>query len=301
MKFGSKQIVRPLRHDLTVIETPEYLSPSSSATFDGCALKWKFKYVDRLPDPSGQAALVGSFVHLVLEHLCQLPNKLRTKDQAKLIAKELWPTFELEEDYTALELNEAEARAFRWQSWIATEGLWSLEDPADVEVVSTEQKVKTNLNGVPFKGIVDRVDRINGELVISDYKSGKLPGSRWRNDKIQQVMLYAAAIAETGDETPTRARLLYLGQRSLEVSVTERRLEKSKEELGQIWENVQAACTTEDFEPKPSVLCGWCSFVESCPAGQKEIDKRFKAGKMPGHAPALKTLEYEVHTLKKVA
>lgn len=284
-----------------MIPSPEYLSPSSSSTFDGCALKWKFKYVDRLPDPSGKAALVGSFVHLVLENLCQLPNKLRTKDQAKSIAKELWPAFTLEEDYQALELDDTEARSFKWQSWIATEGLWNLEDPADVEVVSTEQKVMTDLGGVPFKGIVDRVDRIDGELVISDYKSGKLPGSRWRNDKIQQVMLYAAAIAATGDETPGRARLLYLGQRSLEVSVTERRLEKSMEELGGIWQNVQTACRTEKFKPSPSVLCGWCSFVESCPQGQKEIDKRLRAGKMPTHAPALQILKLEPKTPAKAA
>ena len=63
-----------------------------------------------------------------------------------------------------------------------------------MEVVSTEQKIQVELGSVPFVGVIDRVDRIGADLVVSDYKSGTLPGYRWRHDKIQQVMLYAAAL-----------------------------------------------------------------------------------------------------------
>lgn len=267
-------------------ETPKYLSPSSAASFDGCPRRWKFKYVDRLPEPSGQAALVGSFAHLVLEHLCGLPAPLRTLDQAKALARQLWDDFATDEDYQSLELDEDDSRSFRWQSWQAIAGLWQLEDPAMVDVVSTEEKVTATLGEVPFLGIIDRVDRVNGKLTVSDYKSGTLPGVQWREDKIQQVLLYAAALAEHCGEEPAVARLLYLGQRIVDVPVTPRRLEDTVGQLGSTWANIETACGDDEFVAKSGVLCGWCPYAAQCPEGRAELTMRAAAGKLPAHAPA---------------
>ncbi len=267
-------------------DLPAHLSPSSAAAFDGCPRRWKFKYVDKLREPSGQPAVVGSFAHTVLEHLCGLPNKHRTQAQAKALARQLWPEVEADPQFQELELGEDESRAFRWQSWLAIAGLWDLEDPAEVDVVATEQKVTANLADVPFLGIIDRVDRINGSLVVSDYKSGTLPGVRFRDDKIQQVMLYAAALDATGDEQPDRARLLYLGQKILDVHVTDRRLEDSTQQLNDTWVSIGSACQSDTFDATPTVLCGWCPFVVDCPEGTADLVKRQAAGKLPAHAPA---------------
>lgn len=266
-------------------DLPQHLSPSSASAFDGCPRRWKFKYVDRLPEPSGQAAVVGTFAHTVLEHLCGLPTEHRTQEQAKALARQLWPEIEGDDDFQALELADDEARAFRWQAWLAIVGLWDLEDPSLVDVVATEQKVKATLGDVPFLGIIDRVDRLDGKLVVSDYKSGTLPGVRFRDDKIQQVMLYAAALDATGDETPDKARLLYLGQKILDVNVTERRLEEATGLLGETWVSVNQSCASDTFEAKPGVLCGWCPFASDCPEGHAEIVRRQAAGKLPAHAP----------------
>lgn len=267
-------------------DLPPYLSPSSAGAFDGCPRRWMFKYVERRPEPSGQAAIVGSFVHEVLEALCGLDPHERTQDRAKLIARDLWPTVELDPDYLALELTDEDARAFRWQSWLAVTGLWHLEDPAEVEILSTEQKVTAELAGVPFLGIIDRVDRINGGLVISDYKSGSLPGARWRGDKMQQVLLYAGAFEQVDGQQPERARLLYLGQRILEITVTTPKIEDAARQLATTWEGIEAACASDRFDAKPGVLCGWCPFASECPEGRAELVRREAAGKLPSHAPA---------------
>ncbi|MGI9597311.1 MAG: RecB family exonuclease [Acidimicrobiales bacterium] len=267
-------------------DLPQHLSPSSATAFEGCPRRWRFKYVERQPEPSGQAALVGSFAHRVLELLCELPGAGRTIDRAKALAKQAWPEFETDEDYVSLALDADGARAFRWQAWLAIAGLWDIEDPAKVDVVSTEQKVHVELGPVPFVGIVDRVDRIGGKLVVSDYKSGTLPGARWRHEKIRQVMLYAAALQESTGEVPDRARLLYLGQRILDVRVTERRLEEAVGSLSDVWDGIGAACADDSFEPRPTVLCGWCPFIDQCPEGQAELARRVDAGSMPAHAPA---------------
>lgn len=271
---------------VNVAELPDYLSPSSASSFEGCPRRWKFKYVDRLPEPSGEAALVGSFAHLVLEHLCQLHGAERTLDAAKRLARSLWATFELDEDYISLELTPDNARAFRWNAWQCIAGLWELEDPATVEVVSTEEKVRTTLGDVPFVGIIDRVDQVNDELVVTDYKSGTLPGIRWRDDKIQQVLLYAAALhAETG-EMPRSARLIYLKQSIVDIPVTQVKIDDAIGQLSATWAGLSSACAADQFEANPGVLCGWCPFAAECPEGHAELTRREAAGKLPAHAPA---------------
>ncbi|MFV0524301.1 MAG: RecB family exonuclease [Acidimicrobiales bacterium] len=267
-------------------EQPAHLSPSSASAFHQCPRRWKFKYVDRQPEPSGEAALVGTFAHRVLELLGGLPAPLRTLDQAKALAKEAWPDFAAEEDYGALDHDDAAGRAFRWQAWLAINGLWTLEDPANVHIVSTEQKVAVDLGDVPFVGVIDRVDRNGDELVVTDYKSGTLPRVRYRGEKIQQVMLYAAALARLTGDAPHRARLLYLGQRIIEVAVTDRRLEEVEAELASTWNAVTTACTTDGFDPNPGILCGWCPFVDQCVEGRAELERRAEAGTLPAHAPA---------------
>jgi RecB family exonuclease len=267
-------------------DLPSHLSPSSASTFEQCPRRWRFKHVDQQPEPSGQAALVGSFAHRVLELLCGLPAAHRTVDQGKALAKEIWPDFAEEPDYLALDLDEPAARAFRWQAWLSIAGLWDIEDPAGVDVVATEQKVTVELDDVPFVGIIDRVDRHADRLIVSDYKSGILPDIRWRAGKLHQVMLYAAALTRTAREQPDRARLLYLGQRIVEVAVTDRRIEEAEAKLAETWANVSSACTSEQFAPNPGVLCGWCPFASQCPEGREELAQRAAAGTLPAHAPA---------------
>ncbi len=266
---------------------PSYVSPSSAASFEGCPRRWEFKYIQRLAEPSHQAALVGSFAHIVLEELCELDPVQRTQSEAKSIAKRLWPEFAEDEDYQSLELGQDDARSFRWQAWLAIAGLWDIEDPANVNVVSTEQKITTSLGDVPFVGIIDRVDRTDGQLVVSDYKSGTLPGRRWRDDKVQQVMLYAAALESSTGEQPERARLLYLGQQILDVNVTANRLSEATGQLSDTWTSIEQACSSDEFDAKPSVLCGWCPFVTQCEPGKKEVVSRHEQGKFPTHAPSL--------------
>ncbi len=270
----------------SMADIPPHLSPSSASSFDGCPRRWKFKYVDRLPEPPGQAAVVGTFAHTVLESLCGLTQAERTKDQAKVLARELWSEHEESVEHQSLNLSDEQSRAFRWQAWLAIAGLWDLEDPATVDIVATEQKVTAALQGVPFLGIIDRLEREGEKLIVSDYKSGKVPAVRWRDDKIQQVMLYAAAVSQDQEEQPERVRLLYLGQEVLDYAVTDRRIEEATDKLAATWSNIGTACTSETFEATPTVLCGWCPFAAKCPEGLAELTRRQDSGNLLPHAPA---------------
>ena len=274
---------------------PPYLSPSSSSTFNSCQKRWEFRYIHRLADPPGEAAIAGTFAHQVLELLMEEPGEARTIDRAKLIAREVWPeTAELEE-FKALGFDEAEERRFRWLAWTAIEGLWKIEDPTKVVVVANEQKVDTHLGDVPFRGIVDRLERSESSpdsaLIVSDYKSGKAPSPRFADGRLEQVLLYAAAIEASTGERPTSARLLYLGQSIIEAEVTEQSISHAVGSLGETWVAVNTAVETNEFKASPGPLCGWCPYAGNCPEGLSELENRHIAGRIRSSAPSLRFLE----------
>ena len=269
---------------------PKYLSPSSASSYRECARRWKFRYVDRLPDPPGEAAVTGTFAHMVLEKLMQEPVEGRTVDRAKELARELWPNMENHRDYRSLALDDEASRNFRWNGWRAIEGLWDLEDPRQVKIAATEQDVRVEINGVPFRGIIDRVDETDEGLVVTDYKSGKAPSERFSSNYATQMLLYAAALTELEGRKPAKAQLLYLGQKVVEVEITDENLAEAVEELRATWLAIMESCITQEFEASTGPLCGWCPFVAECPEGTAEVLHRDKAGKLRSDAPALERI-----------
>lgn len=270
---------------------PPYLSPSSASTFRSCPRRWKFRYIDRRPDPAGEAALAGTFAHRVLELLLQEHTGLRTLERARQLARDVWPETRDDPDFLALELDAQEQRRFRWLAWTAIEGLWHIEDPTAVTVEATEQKIDTELGEVPFRGIVDRLDRLDASagapLVVSDYKSGRAPSPKFQQGRLEQVLLYAAAIEASTGERPKAARLLYLGQCIIETEVTDQLIEAAVEALGDTWSALAANIDSESFAPSPGPLCGWCPYAADCPEGLDELRLRHSSGRIRASAPAL--------------
>jgi putative RecB family exonuclease len=266
---------------------PKYLSPSSAGMFQDCPRRWKHRYIDHLPDPPGEPALVGTFAHRVLELLLQEPPERRTPERAKELARDVWPEIGEHEDFETLDLTADEARSFRWRSWLAIEGLWQIEDPSSVTVEATEQDIRVDIGGVPFRGIVDRVDVEADGLVIADYKSGRAPSARYADARLNQVLLYAAAVASLSGIRPARARLLYLNQRIIEVDVTEENIAEVTATLQATWERLKRSCEAQEFEAQTGPLCAWCPFVPHCREGIAEVEKRHLAGRVRADAPGL--------------
>lgn len=271
---------------------PPYVSPSSASTFRSCPRRWKFRYIDRLADPAGEAAIAGTFAHRVLELLMEESGPLRTTDKAREIARDVWPETAEHDDFIALALDDTEQRRFRWLAWTAIEGLWKLEKPEEIVVIANEQKMDTELDGVPFRGIVDRLERENdtatAALVISDYKSGRAPSPRFADDKLDQVLLYAAAVEAESGERPKAARLLYLGQCIIETEVTSELLQASVSALGDTWTSINSSVASKTYEASPGPLCGWCPYAGECPEGLAELELRHLAGRIRSSAPSLR-------------
>lgn len=267
-------------------DLPRSFSPSAAGTYRQCPRRWKHRYVDHLADPPGEAALLGTFAHRVLELLCEEEPAARTVDRARELARRIWPSIEAQGDFVALSLDDDARRDFRWRSWKAIEGLWALEDPSRVDVHSTEQRVRATIAGVPFMGIVDRVDNTADGLVITDYKSGRPPRPGDHDSVLSQVLLYAAAIESDSGERPARARLLYLGKEIVEAEVTDERLATTGGDLADTWSDLGRDCDADEFTTRPGPLCGWCPYVAVCEDGGAEVRRRVREGRMRADAPA---------------
>ena len=276
------------------------LSPSSMALYDDCPKKWMYRYIEKLPDPPGISAVMGSFAHSVLEHLMQLPPKERTQENARERATKTFKITRLTPEFRNLELTDEEIRSFKRQAWQAITGLWDLENPEEVEVASTEQHLKVDVRGVPFRGYIDRVDESPEGLVVNDYKSGKPNSQEWidqsrrhvEDKHLFQVMLYSAAITEETGAFPAKARVLYIGeQRQVsEEPVTEEKLTDVTSQLLNTWDALATDLRRRKFDPNPSPLCGWCPFVSHCEEGQMKVLELADAGKLKKEAPARETL-----------
>ena len=66
------------------------LSPSRAKDFKQCPLMFRFRTVDRLPEPPSLEALRGTLVHSVLEHLYDGPAAARTEEAAQGLLLPRW-------------------------------------------------------------------------------------------------------------------------------------------------------------------------------------------------------------------
>ena len=104
------------------------------------------------------------------------------------------------------------------------------------------------------------------------------------------MLLYAAALTELEGRKPAKAQLLYLGQKVVEVEITDDNLAEAVDELRSTWLAIMERCISLEFEATTGPLCGWCPFVAQCPEGTEEVLHRDKIGKLRSDAPALERI-----------
>lgn len=282
--------------------TSARLSPSAAAMWRQCPRRWWYRYVDRLPEPPpGESAVLGTFVHRILELLLAEEPAERTEARARELARAAWEEISASDDWAALELDETMAKRFRLHAWATVEAYFSVLRPAEVVPVAREQEVEVELDGVPFRGFIDLVEEdvdasADGRrrIVVTDYKTGKPPvqGKPWSAEqdaeRMWQPLWYAAALAAQGEHEPVRARLLYVnafeprrGQpfvprtRELSAEVDEERLAQARGELRRRWDEIAAAREAGSAAASPGPLCAWCPFVAVCDEGQAECQRRW--------------------------
>ena len=246
------------------------LSPSRAADFMTCPLLYRFRVIDRLPEPPTQATARGTLVHAALERLFDLPAAERTPQAAQALVLPEWDRLAADEpDLAALFPDEAE-RASWLQSAIAIlDAYFTLEDPRRLEPAARESYVETTLDsGLRLRGYIDRLDVApGGEIRIVDYKTGRAPREAYEASALFQMKFYALVIWRLRGVIPRVLQLMYLSGDGevLRYSPDEADLRATERKLDALWAAISRARETGDWRPRPSRLCDWCRHKALCP------------------------------------
>jgi putative RecB family exonuclease len=247
---------------------PRSLSPSKVSSFTDCALAFRFSVIDRLPEPPSPAATKGTLVHAALERLHLLPPGDRTVDAALDCLAAAAVELRDDPEYTGLELSSDDEAAFHDDAATLVRNYFRLEDPRSVKAIGLELSLEAEIDGVTLRGIIDRLELdADGELVVTDYKTGAAPSDRYERKRLSGVHIYSLLCERLLGRRPRTVQLLYL--RSPLAIITEpsdQSTRGTRRTLGAVWQAVERACQREDFRPNRSRLCDYCAFQAHCPA-----------------------------------
>jgi putative RecB family exonuclease len=246
------------------------LSPSRATDFMTCPLLYRFRVIDRLPEPPSPVAARGTLVHAVLERLFDEPAATRTPQAARDLLPGQWERLVAEvPDLAVMFGDETERTAWFDEAGQMLDRYFTLEDPRRLEPAHRELSVQALLeSGLTLRGYIDRLDVApTGEVRIVDYKTGTAPREEYEARALFQMKFYALALWRAGGTVPKMLQLIYLGNGELvRYTPEEADLMATERKINALWQAIDRARTTGDWRPRPSRLCSWCSHQPLCPA-----------------------------------
>ncbi|GEP38385.1 recombinase RecB [Nocardioides psychrotolerans] len=247
------------------------LSPSRAGDFLTCPLLYRFRTIDRLPEPPSPDAVRGTVVHKVLENLFDLPALDRTPARARDLLMPAWDAL--------LEAEPGVAEMFGTEgpdvvSWLAScrtviDRYFGLEDPQRLEPAERELYVEALLDSrLLLRGFVDRIDVApDGAIRVVDYKTGRSPAEGFEGKALFQMKFYALVLWRTRGVVPAMLQLVYLGNGEiLRYVPDEQDLLATERKIEAIWAAIGLARESGDWRPRRSRLCDWCAHRALCPA-----------------------------------
>lgn len=245
------------------------LSPSRANDFARCPLLFRFRVVDRLPEPPSSAAARGTLVHAVLDKVFDLPAAERTPLAARELLGPAWDELQVAEPSLAsLFTDDDGVREWLTSAGTLLETYFRLEDPRRLEPAERETYLEVGLEDGPLlRGVVDRIDVApDGALRVVDYKTGRAPKPQFAGSALFQLHFYGLMLWRARGEVPRRLQLIYLGDgqvRHKDPVLAD--LEHTEQQVRLLWSRIEAAARSGSFATRRSRLCAWCSFQDSCP------------------------------------
>jgi RecB family exonuclease len=264
-------------------------TPSKLATFGDCPRRYRFAYVDRPTPPKGPAWAhnsVGSAVHAALRSWWELPIERRTPAAARQLLYGHWSTAGFRD---AEQSRQWQATAAGWITDYVTE-----LDPAD-EPAGTERQVAATTGALALSGRVDRIDVRGDELVVVDYKTGRVPSTEDDARGSPALAAYVLGVRRTLRRPCSRVELHHLPSGTVAAfEHTDRsranHVRRAEDVAADIGAATAALAAGEEpdvaFPAVPGRQCSWCDFRPSCPAGQAAAPPRETWSFLPEQQPS---------------
>ena len=221
-------------------------SPSKLALYELCPARWRMKYVEKLPDPSGPAAQLGKAVHDAVAYL------LKGDEEAALSAIAGAPDYEeAKKLFNNIKWLMSDLR--RETDLIATEVRFAMDAEFNIVDFRSSEAV--------FRGIIDLLTYNGEEVWIIDWKTGRA------DPDPKQLVLYAFALSQLGVPQKfgpiTKVRFGLIRSREwLDFPLNE------AEDFGivEAWlkRKIREIETDNEFKPRPGPHCAYCPYINRC-------------------------------------
>jgi len=254
---------------------PTSLSPSRVDAFTSCPLAFRFASIDRLPEPPSVHAVKGTLVHRALELLFTHPARGRSVEAAMDSLDRAVTELQADDEWSRLALDPDTERAFVDDAERLVRRYFTMEDPRAVRDIGLELRLEVAVGDLTLRGVIDRLELdADGELVVTDYKTGRPP---WRNQeqgRLGGVHFYAFLCSELFGRRPARIQLLYLSTGEIiETKPTAQSVAFLPRRTTAVWQAVERACAVGEFRPRPGSLCTFCAYQPWCPAFGGDPDR----------------------------
>jgi putative RecB family exonuclease len=252
---------------VTTYDVPTSLSPSRVESFTSCPLAFRFVNIEKIDDPPSVHTTRGSLVHRALELAFWRDPVERTPDLFRATTEQAISEYREHPDFTRLGLGDAETATFEQECRQLVANYLRMEDPTSVQAIGLELMLSAQIGDLTLRGIIDRLELRDGELVVTDYKTGRAPSVNWEQRSLGGVHFYSLLCQEMFGRLPVAIRLMYLSSgETIETKPSERSARFIGTRTAAVFKAVERACVTGDFKPNPSALCKSCRFQPWCPS-----------------------------------
>ena len=245
-------------------------SPSRLLAFIDCPRRYRFTYLDR-PSPPKRAqrahTSLGNAVHNALRDWWDQP--VRTPAVGADLVEKSWIDVGFRDA----------AQSAHWRARSAaavTEYLTGVDPQAQPRGI--ERTVAFVTDGMKVQGRIDRLDERQGELVVVDYKTSRLPPTDDDARVSLPLALYAAAVWKMFRRPTFRVELHHVpsGEIAQHTHTPEslgRQVDRARviaRDAGRAEEDYRAhGAESTAFPAITGPLCGWCDFRAHCEDGQR--------------------------------
>ncbi|MGG0308258.1 PD-(D/E)XK nuclease family protein [Priestia megaterium] len=141
------------------------------------------------------------------------------------------------------------------------------EEINDWKPIVVEQKFEFEYEGKAILGgYIDRIDENkNGDLRVVDYKSSNKVFDEKELPTPLQMMIYTLACENIFGKQPIEHRYDFIMIGDHQLACTKGYYKRGIKKLNKIFDEIEWYTALNEFKPKPTPLCHWCSFSKTNP------------------------------------
>lgn len=252
---------------------PKFYSFTQLAAFENCPYQYRFAHILKIPGTGKAQFSFGKTMHSTLQKIFIEIEKRRGAGQGDLFStdkeKELITFAEILDIYKDSWVDhwfesKEQKKEYRENGERILCGFYEKYKDNWPRAIFLEKgfnlKVRADGESYTIRGSIDRIDEIDGELKIVDYKTGR-PKDKLTFAEREQLYIYQLAAREVFGQKIRSLAFYYLeNNEEFEFTAAEKDLDKVQEKIVKTITEIKKG----NFPPKPSILCGYCDFADIC-------------------------------------